>query len=52
MTFDQILTHYRKFSFSERDKGLRFERLMQEYRNMSGFTTKKDHNFVVEQGLS
>jgi len=31
MTFNQILTKYRKISFSERDKGDRFERLMQTY---------------------
>ncbi|HSV26843.1 MAG TPA: DEAD/DEAH box helicase family protein, partial [Sedimentisphaerales bacterium] len=31
MTFDRILEKYRKLSFSERDKGNRFERLMQAY---------------------
>lgn len=31
MTFDKILDKYRKISFSERDKGDRFERLMQAY---------------------
>ena len=31
MKFDQILEQYRKYSFSERDKGDRFERLMQAY---------------------
>ena len=31
MTFTQLLTKYRKHSFSERDKGTRFERLMQAY---------------------
>lgn len=31
MPFIQILTKYRKISFSERDKGDRFERLMQAY---------------------
>ena len=31
MTFTQILTKYRKHSFSERDKGTRFERLIQAY---------------------
>jgi predicted helicase len=31
MTFQTILTNYRKHSFSERDKGDRFERLMQAY---------------------
>ena len=31
MSFDQIIEKYRKFSFSERDKGDRFERLMQAY---------------------
>lgn len=31
MTFNQILDKYRKKSFSERDKGDRFERLMQAY---------------------
>ena len=30
-TFSQILTKFRKKSFSERDKGYRFERLMQAY---------------------
>ena len=30
-TFTQILTKFRKESFSERDKGYRFERLMQDY---------------------
>lgn len=30
-TFQKILTKYREFSFSERDKGARFERLMQAY---------------------
>ncbi len=30
-TFRQILAKYRKYSFSERDKGERFERLMQLY---------------------
>ena len=29
MTFNTILSKYRKYSFSERDKGARFERLMQ-----------------------
>ncbi|MGD9733574.1 MAG: restriction endonuclease, partial [Desulfamplus sp.] len=31
MKFQQILDKYRKYSFSERDKGDRFERLMQAY---------------------
>lgn len=31
MTFKEILEKYRKYSFSERDKGDRFERLMQAY---------------------
>ncbi len=31
MGFNQILDKYRKISFSERDKGKRFERLMQTY---------------------
>ncbi len=31
MTFNQILEKYRSISFSERDKGTRFERLMQAY---------------------
>ena len=31
MSFDRILEKYRKLSFSERDKGDRFERLMQAY---------------------
>ena len=31
MTFDSLLEKYRKISFSERDKGDRFERLMQAY---------------------
>lgn len=31
MSFDRILEKYRKLSFSERDKGGRFERLMQAY---------------------
>ena len=31
MSFEQILEKYRKLSFSERDKGDRFERLMQAY---------------------
>ncbi|MEI7980911.1 MAG: DEAD/DEAH box helicase family protein, partial [Bacteroidota bacterium] len=31
MTFQKILDKYRKYSFSERDKGDRFERLMQAY---------------------
>ncbi|MEZ4527703.1 MAG: type ISP restriction/modification enzyme [Desulfobacterales bacterium] len=31
MSFNQILEKYRKISFSERDKGDRFERLMQAY---------------------
>lgn len=31
MTFTQVLTKYRKISFSQRDKGERFERLMQTY---------------------
>ncbi len=31
MTFDNLLDKYRKISFSERDKGTRFERLMQAY---------------------
>ncbi|MCL2651705.1 MAG: hypothetical protein FWD60_11885, partial [Candidatus Azobacteroides sp.] len=30
-TFNFILEKYRKVSFSERDKGARFERLMQAY---------------------
>ncbi|WP_370175649.1 DEAD/DEAH box helicase [Leeuwenhoekiella palythoae] len=29
--FQKILTHYREYSFSERDKGDRFERLIQAY---------------------
>lgn len=29
--FQKILEHYRKYSFSEADKGNRFERLMQAY---------------------
>jgi predicted helicase len=31
MNFSEILNQYRKFSFSERDKGDRFERLIQNY---------------------
>lgn len=31
MTFKQVLEKYRKLSFSERDKGSRFERLMKTY---------------------
>lgn len=31
MTFDEVLTKYRSISFSERDKGDRFERLIQAY---------------------
>ena len=31
MTFQEILNKYRKYSFSDRDKGNRFERLMQAY---------------------
>jgi len=31
MSFNKILNKYRKISFSERDKGTRFERLMQAY---------------------
>ena len=31
MNFNQILDKYRQVSFSERDKGDRFERLMQAY---------------------
>jgi len=31
MTFDKVLDKYRRLSFSERDKGNRFERLMQAY---------------------
>ena len=31
MSFQNILSKYRKISFSERDKGDRFERLMQAY---------------------
>ncbi|WP_031456918.1 DEAD/DEAH box helicase [Flavobacterium chungangense] len=31
MSFNKILEKYRKISFSERDKGARFERLMQAY---------------------
>lgn len=31
MSFHKILDHYRQFSFSERDKGDRFERLIQAY---------------------
>lgn len=31
MTFNKILVKYRSISFSERDKGNRFERLMQAY---------------------
>lgn len=31
MSFTNILSNYRKYSFSERDKGDRFERLMQAY---------------------
>lgn len=31
MSFQKVLDKYRKYSFSERDKGERFERLMQTY---------------------
>ncbi len=31
MSFDKVLDKYRRMSFSERDKGSRFERLMQAY---------------------
>ena len=31
MSFQKILGKYRKIAFSERDKGDRFERLMQAY---------------------
>jgi len=31
MSFPRILDKYRKIAFSERDKGDRFERLMQAY---------------------
>ena len=31
MTFQQVLDKYRKISYSEKDKGYRFERLMQAY---------------------
>jgi predicted helicase len=31
MKFDSVLEKYRKFAFSEKDKGTRFERLMQAY---------------------
>lgn len=31
MSFEKVLEKYRKYSFSERDKGDRFERLMQAY---------------------
>ncbi|MDR5591896.1 DEAD/DEAH box helicase [Christiangramia sp. SM2212] len=31
MSFQKILDHYREYSFSERDKGDRFERLIQAY---------------------
>ena len=31
MSFNEIIEKYRKLSFSERDKGDRFERLMQSY---------------------
>jgi predicted helicase len=31
MTFDKVLEKFRRMSFSERDKGIRFERLMQAY---------------------
>lgn len=31
MSFQKVLEKYRKYSFSERDKGTRFERLMQAY---------------------
>lgn len=30
-TFDQILQSYRELSSSEREKGMRFERLMQRF---------------------
>ena len=30
-TFNSILAKYRKYSFSERDKGTRFEKLMQAF---------------------
>ena len=40
-SFEQVLQNYRDTSFSERDKGYRFERLMQSYLNtdptMQGF---------------
>jgi len=31
MTFNKTIEKYRKYSFSERDKGDKFERLMQAY---------------------
>ncbi len=31
MSFHKVLDHYRNYSFSERDKGDRFERLIQAY---------------------
>ena len=31
MKFDSVLEKYRKHAFSEKDKGTRFERLMQAY---------------------
>lgn len=30
-SFDDILSKYRKYSFSEKDRGERFERIMQAY---------------------
>jgi predicted helicase len=44
MTFNNILDKYRKISFSEYDKGMRFERLMQAYLKTDPTYTNKFKN--------
>ena len=50
--FSQVLVNYRNHSFSERDKGDRFERLMQAIRQYGRSITKSmsyndfDWNFI------
>ncbi len=47
MSFHKILDKYRKISFSERDKGDRFERLMQAY-----LQTDPKYAYRIQKGLA
>ena len=49
MGFEQVLEKYRKIAFSERDKGTRFERLMQAYlKTDPRYTSELKESMVME----